>query len=103
MTALADGEQGGWGGPDTGSLPPQRQRQGEVTPRTLGAATRLGEIDGGLDRIGGMTPLVVPAPVAQWIEQLPSKQLVGGSSPSRGASLRLAPVAQQEEQARPKG
>ena len=30
------------------------------------------------------------ASVAQWIEQLPSKQFVGGSNPSRGANIRLS-------------
>ena len=29
-----------------------------------------------------------PAPVAQWIEQAPSKRLAAGSSPAGGASLR---------------
>lgn len=32
-----------------------------------------------------------PAPVAQWIEQAPSKRLAAGSSPAGGASLRPPP------------
>src|SRR5713226_9016962 len=33
------------------------------------------------------------APLAQWIEHLPSKQRVGGSNPSRGANLKLTDLA----------
>src|SRR3981081_3696190 len=34
----------------------------------------------------GILPNGVVAPLAQWIEHLPSKQRVGGSNPSRGTS-----------------
>src|SRR4029077_10974875 len=53
----------------------------------------------------GILPNEVAAPLAQWIEHLPSKQGVGGSNPSRGAFLdsRLAGCAAQSAPLTPNG
>src|SRR5687767_7138961 len=54
----------------------KQQRQGRGSPILVPATSRISP------HPGTTTEATTPAPVAQWIEQAPSKRLAAGSSPA---------------------
>ena len=64
-------------------IEPRRRSAGDRDPGALSLSPARSRIS---PHPGTRTQATTPAPVAQWIEQAPSKRLAAGSSPAGGAS-----------------
>lgn len=66
-------------------IEPRRRSNQDKEPGALSLSPATSRIS---PHPGSTYEATTPAPVAQWIEQAPSKRLAAGSSPAGGASLR---------------